>query len=146
MTKFKKVFPFVYVIFGLLTFLYVRNVLKEEVITVGQSNVTKKTVEEVKPVDVSLVLESANQYKSYDLRKDNNETFDDFLEDLVANAGLEYEKTEYTYGTVYDKINNEVAPEGYIWKVYAGDEEVTYNTRGIKLTDGTIYKLVLSQK
>jgi len=142
----KKYFPIIYVALSIIVFLYVRNALKQDIIVVNKITNDKKVVKEIRPVDVSLTISGFKQNATYSLRKESDETFDDFLEDLVDHSGFMYEKTEYTYGTVYDKINGEIAPEGYVWKVFADEEEFTYNTKGLKLIDKTAYRLLLDTK
>ncbi|MFC1755925.1 hypothetical protein ACFLZK_00840 [Patescibacteria group bacterium] len=142
----RKYIPIIYIVLGTIAFFYVRDIVNDETLDVDKSIKDKKVVMDIKPVNVTLSVRGFNQNTNYSLRKENDETFDDFLENLVDYQGFRYEKTEYTYGTVYDNINGEIAPEGYIWKIYANDEDFTLNTSGLKLTDGTIYSLVLEKK
>ena len=146
MSFIKKYFPIIYVLLALVVFFYVRNVVKQEVFMIDTADKDKENVKDIKPVDVSLNIIGNTQNNTYRLKKENDDTFDDFLESLMDDYGLVFEKTEYTYGTVYDKLNGEIAPEGYVWKVFADDEEFTYNTKGLKLMDGTVYKIILSLK
>jgi len=146
MNKFKSYFPFIYAVILIVSFFYIKSVLKQDTLEVNQVENVKKEQKEVKPVSVNLSVVSARQNMSYSLRKEDDETFDDFIEDLVDDGKLTYEKTEYTYGTVYDDINGEKAPEGYEWRLYKGDEEITYNTSGVKLEDDATYKFILSEK
>lgn len=142
MTHFKKIFPLFYILFLLLGFMYVRNIITSEELTVETKD-KNKTVDKVKPVKVTLFIIGNSQRRTYEGTLKNTNSFDDLLEDLVKSKTLTYEKTEYTYGTEYDRINGENAPEGYVWKVYVGDEDITYSTKGIKLVDKSTYTLSL---
>ncbi len=145
MINFKKIFPIIYAIFLISTFFYVRGIVNEEKIVV----VTKKEdkiVEDVKPIKVSLTVRGHNQNSIYNVKMKNVHTFDDLLEELTKQERISYEKTEYIYGTEYDLINHERAPDGYVWKVYADDLELTYDTKGVKLVDGVKYSLILDKR
>ena len=122
--------------------MYVRNIITSEELTVETKD-KNKTVDKVKPVKVTLFIIGNSQRRTYEGTLKNTNSFDDLLEDLVKSKTLTYEKTEYTYGTEYDRINGENAPEGYVWKVYVGDEDITYSTKGIKLVDKSTYTLSL---
>lgn len=146
MKKLRKYFPIAYVAFLIFAFFFVKDVINDDMIRVEETEETQKKVEEIKPVDITLFIDGLSQNVSYELRKENDETFDDMLEDLVNKEILSYEKTEYIYGTVYDKINGEIAPEDYLWKVYLNDHEITFKTKGVKLEDEAVYKLKLEKK
>ncbi len=145
MEKFKKYFPIFYIIFLISAFFYVRKVLNTDRLSV-QTKTEEKSSEEVKPVDVTLKINGLKNQRIYEKRLENIKTFDDLLELLVKEDVFIYEKTEYTYGTQYDRINNETAPEGYIWKVFDDDKEITLNTKGYKLTDKHSYTLLLTKQ
>jgi len=144
MNSAKRLFPFVYIAFLLFAYFYAKDIINSEELIVSKKN-KDKVVEEVKPVRVSLVIKGISQTNTYEIQLKNTNTFDDLLEKLVKDKRLTYEKTEYTYGTEYDRINGENAPEAYVWKVYIDDEDITYNTKGVKLADGSKYTLSLEK-
>jgi len=144
MNRLKKVFPLIYITFLLFSLLYVRNIITTENLDVKTKD-SNKIVEEVKPVKVSLLITGLKQRNIHKVALKNTNTFDDLLEDLVKHKHLTYEKTEFTYGTEYDDINGEIAPEGYVWRVFADEKEITHNTKGIKLIDKSEYILILEK-
>ncbi len=144
MIRFKKFSPYFYIAFLIIVFVYVREIVTSEELSVETKD-KKEVVEEVKPVNVTLYVIGNQQRRTYEKTLKNTNTFDDLLEKLVKDKTLVYEKTEYTYGTKYDQINGENAPEGYVWKVYIDDEDSTHNTKGVKLVDGSTYTLSLEK-
>ncbi|OGC45992.1 hypothetical protein A2V49_01965 [candidate division WWE3 bacterium RBG_19FT_COMBO_34_6] len=144
---FKKYFPFIYIIFLISSFFYIKHILKIDSISIKDKEITEELKEvEVKPVDVKLIIEVNNLKSIYEKRLNNLNTLDDFLEDLVEDKKLYYEKTEYVYGVEYDLINRQKAPDGYIWRIFRNDEEITYKTKDLKLQDKDIFKIILSKK
>lgn len=145
MTIIKKLFPFVYIIFLIAAFFYVRGVLSTEELEVDTKE-SQKEVEEVKPVDIRLLVVGSKDTIVFSKRMKNTNTFDDLLESLVEERGLTYEKTEYVYGTEYGPVNGESAPQGFLWRVFADDDEVTFKTKGLRLRDNVTYKLELDER
>jgi len=128
----------------LITILYVRDIITAEELTV-ETKESKNMVANVKPVKISLLVIGLSQRNIHNLTLKNTNSFDDLLEKMVKNEMLTYEKTEYIHGTEYDQINGEVAPDGYVWKVYVDDNDITFSTKGIKLNDKSTYKLSLEK-
>lgn len=126
-------------------FLYVRNVLSSETIDVKVTDDSKEKTVEVKPVNVTLIVESSNYYAKYQERMDNVNTFDYFLENLRDHKNFYFEKTEYTYGTEYEKVNNLKIPDGYSWHIYVNNQEITHKTSGKQLENDAVYKMILEK-
>ena len=144
--KLYKLFPYLYAFFALFVFLFIRDVLNNNDITIKKTEKKEKIVEDVKPVKVTLIIQGIGSNKVYERRLNNNDTFDDLLEELRDENLVFYEKTEYIYGTEYEQLYGVEIPDESVWKVYAGGEDITFKTNGVLLNDGWVYRLVLSER
>lgn len=135
MEKAKKYFPYIYTILLLFSFLYVQSVLKEGDIRNYDDDVEKAVKEH--PVNVTLVVED----KSYFVNLASGDTVLDLLEDLRGDDLFNYEVTGYTYGTELDTVNGIKPSEGYKWKLYKENEDITNTIGDVFLTDETTYTI-----
>ena len=127
-----------YVGFLVISAIYVRSVLKNDQIEVEEREKEGKSVE-IKPAKVFLQVKSGTKPQTYETSLMNVDTVLDLIEDLA------YEKTQYSYGTELDNINNQPTPEGYDWKVYYEGKDITYEIADWNLEDEKTYELVLTK-
>ena len=140
MEKAKKYFPYVYIIFLVFSFFYVRSVMKE-----GDLRDYDETVDKaIKEVAVDVILVVGNE--SYSVKLESRDTVLDLLEDLRGDDKFHYEKTDYTYGTELDSVNGVKPSPGYKWKVFRGNEDITHTIGDIYLTDDTTYTIRLEKE
>jgi len=127
-----------YAIFLSFIFFYVKDVLKHS--DVKEVHEDTQKVEEIKPVEVTLIV---NDKDTYNLRLSNKDTVSDFLDRLRDNGDIFFEKTLYTYGSEIEDVNHTIIPEGSSWKVFFGDTDITHEVGDIALIDGATYELRL---
>ncbi len=139
-----KYFPIFYISLLFLGYFYVRDIIGREELKVGVIDDQKESIE-IKPIDVTLMVKTRSSSVEYLANMKNINTLDDLLEDLRDEVDFFFEKTEYTYGTEYDLVNHTKAQEGYAWKVYEDDEDITQNTSGRVLKDKAVYILSLEK-
>lgn len=142
--KYKKPLVISYTIFLVLGALFVRSVLKTDDVKIEKKTPEKPAVE-IKPVKVTLQINSAGVFTEYNVRLENVDTVLDLLEDLRSNQGFKYEKTAYVYGTELDSINGVAAAPSHKWRVFLDDVDITYEIADKNLEDGKIYLLKLTR-
>lgn len=134
----KKALIWTYILFLFFGFFYVRNVLKTKSIKEVKKEVKK--VEEVHPAKVSLIVSGSKPLTG---NLQSVDTLGDFLNYLRDENLLYFERTMYTYGTEINDINHVTTPEGYEWKMYLNQKDITFDIDNHKLLDGDIYELKL---
>lgn len=140
MQKIKKILIPLYILFLIGSFFYVRSVVKEKSVDVDQKEEEK--VVEVKPVTVFLKYDGITQK----MKMKNVETVLDLLETLRDDGKIIFEKTLYTYGIELDHFNRVVAPEGYHWRVFYKDQDITDSMGNVNLEDNSTYEVKLVEK
>ncbi len=141
MEKFKKILPIIYVLTLVLGGLYINSVLKEGNLTVGTKS--KQTQEEAHPAVAYLDVEDGKSVVTYRVRMETINTVNDLLLQLHDKNGFMFEKISYTSGTVIDLVNGKTAPQGYAWKLFIGDKDITGNIENTDLIDEQHYTLKL---
>ena len=136
----KKLLTIAYIIILISGFFYVRSILKVDRVDVEDKKSTK-AVEEIKPADVTLVVENEGSSKKYETRLRNVDSVSDLLEDLRENQDFTYEKTYYSYGNVLDIVNGVRPPEGYRWRLFESDVDITNAFEKNNLKDNNTYYL-----
>ena len=135
MEKTKKYFPYIYIVFVIFSFFYVRSVLKEGDIRNYDDELEKAKKEH--PVNVTLVFGDNN----YLVNLKSGDTVLDLLEDLRGDDLFNYEVTGYTYGTELDTVNGVKPTLGHKWKLYNENEDITYTIGDVFLTNNTTYTI-----
>lgn len=130
----------VYAIFLMSLKIYVNHVLSGSSVKLVAKNNEKTTALEVKPVNIVFKTEDKNEYK---LRMQNTNTTKDMLDYLRNRGDLFYETTEYTYGTEIDSINHQTTSQGYKWKLFNNEVDITNVINQTKLKDNEVYILKL---
>lgn len=143
--KAKKYFPVIYAILAVFVFFYVRGVLNANVIEVEEKGEEKK-VEDVKSVKVFLEIKVDGKVQNrYESEMTTANSFDDLLEQL-RKQGLVYESTGYLWGTEYENINRISVPEGFHWKLYEGETDLTYKADDITFKNNAVYTFSLEKE
>lgn len=115
-----------YICLLLASYLYVDHVVSTDAITVSQQDDEDKEVETIKPVRVTLLIETQSYKQQYVKRVFSNNSIQDVLKTLRAEEGFSFEKIGYIYGTELDYINGIKAPEGFRWALFDKSVDVTY--------------------
>lgn len=139
MSKYKKYLIPAYILLLVFSFFYVRSVLNNESIKVMEKEKIEENVFEIKPAVTYLNIEGGESYR---VRLTNANSVYDILEYLRDENKLYFEKTSYTYGTELDIVNT-LPPNGYLWKVYYGDKDITYAIEELKIKDKDVYTIKL---
>ena len=131
-----------YIVLVAVSALYVRSVINSDEIKVQDEKKEKKSVES-KPTKVYLTVTTGTTTKEYNTTLQNVDSVLDFLENLRRHDEFTYEKISYTYGTELENINNQKAPDGYDWRLFLNNEDITYKAADTNLVDETHYELKL---
>lgn len=141
MEKLRKILVPAYIVFLVLSFLYVRSVLKGVPVSV-QDNSDEKSLES-KPVIVSLTVRGVGQGSSYSQKLTTNDSVSDLLLSIKEEVGgFTFDRISYSYGSEFDHVNNIKNTGDMKWKVYDGAEDITLSMDEIKLEDGKNYTLI----
>ena len=141
MKKLKKYLPLIYIAFLGISFLYIRSVLKTDIIDVIEES--EETSFEIKPAKVNLFIQSNNFNKTYSVRLENRDSVYDMLDYLRNEEELYFEIVDYTYGTEIEDVLKTTASEGQKWRLYQENEDITSEIKDTLLDDGTNYYLKL---
>ncbi len=132
-----------YIVFLILSYIYIKSVLKQSLVPVQDTPREEKKVIDVKDVNVTLKVDNDSTLLTYRVTLKNTDSLYDMLERLRNKDAFTYEKIAYVYGTELDFINGEKAPDDYKWKLYDGAKDVTFFAADINLVDGSTYSLIL---
>ena len=140
--KLKKYLIVAYIILLVGGYFYINSILDVNKVSVDQKEEPKRVLE-VKPVKVKLTIEQTGGSKEYSVELQNIDTVLDLLEEVREDQGFIYEKTAYTYGTIIDGIEGIKAPEGYMWRIFENNIDITGNVSNESLNDGFFYSIKL---
>ncbi|KKS18743.1 MAG: hypothetical protein UU77_C0069G0004 [candidate division WWE3 bacterium GW2011_GWC1_41_7] len=140
--KLKKYLIVAYIILLVGGYFYINSILDVNKVSVDQKEEPKRVLE-VKPVKVKLTIELTGGSKEYSVELQNIDTVLDLLEEVREDQGFIYEKTAYTYGTIIDGIEGIKAPEGYMWRIFENNIDITENVSNESLNDGFFYSIKL---
>ncbi|MDC0449243.1 hypothetical protein OAL67_01410 [bacterium] len=139
----KKFIVPIYIIFLLLVFFYVKSVLNQEEIDIGQKEEDHSEVQEVKPVVVYLEIGDP-AIRTYRSRLKNVNSVLDFFEYLRENEGFSYEITAHRTNIIIDHVNY-IRPmtEYHRWAIFDASKpfEITNVFENTALEDGKTYVL-----
>jgi hypothetical protein len=141
MTKLKWYLIAAYTVFLIGSFFYVKQVLAGGSISVDTEE--KEKGEKTRFVDVTLSIESGKQPTSVKTKLKNTNSVEDMLYELRKDKIVFYEVTTYTYGTELDMINHVKAPEGYKWRLFQDNKDITHSYSQILLENDEKYVLKL---
>ena len=121
----------IYILLGLVTFSIVNET--DQVKVSDKEQRVPDDDAEIHPARTYLIIDDGISTKDYYARLDTTDNFKTVLEYHRENSNLSYELIGYTYGTALDNINGYEAPDGFVWKVYDEEEEITYAINDVKL-------------
>ena len=147
--KLRKIaFP-AYLIFLILSFLYISSILQEGSIPLSKKGAEEKATE-VHPAKVTLIvyetktLTSQDVGKTYEARLTTQDTISDFLDKLRSNKQFFFEKTLYIDHIELTDVDHEKTPDGYMWRLFNDKwQDITDNFEQIYLKDTTTSYLKL---
>jgi hypothetical protein len=140
--KYEKFIPFIYIAFLIFLFVVGNSALNYEEVKEISEEEDKKDLR-VHPARVTLNVQGGD---SYTVNLQTNDTVDDLLDELRAKNGFLYEKVAYTYGTELDNVGGLAAQDGFTWKVYKGDEDITFEIGRTRLEDEDVFVLKLEER
>jgi len=138
--KFSAVAKIAYLLFILMSVIYVKNVLDEDSFKVTEKEPDKKVVK-VKEAKVNLVVQTVNGQKEYSAKLTDGDSVQDLLADLRDNADFYYEVDMYTYGTDLVSVFGQSSPNGSKWAVFLDDKDITKDISQTKLMDKAVYTI-----
>lgn len=131
-----------YAIALVFSFFYVNTLLKKGTLNVSGQKEEKKAME-VKPVKVKLIVQGVNLLKEYEIRKSNTDSVLDLLNSLRKSTDFDYGKTGYVDRNEIDHVYGIAPPEGYKWRIFFDDKDITQEFQNVYLTDESIYYIKL---
>jgi hypothetical protein len=140
--KSKYLWMAIYVLCLGLGFWYVSSVLKTGTINVSEEQEKKKAIE-IKPVKVSLTVEMPQSTVSYKAQKTNTDSVLDLLNTLRQTTNFRYQKTGYIDRTEIDFVNSVYPEQGYKWKIFSKDQDITHTFQDTYLEDKASYTIRL---
>ncbi len=138
--KFSALAKIAYLIFILMSVIYIKNVLDEDSFKVTEKEPDKKVVK-VKEAKVSLVVQTVDGQKEYSAKLTDGDSVQDLLVDLRDNTDFYYEVDMYTYGTELIRVFDKEPERGSAWAVFFGDENITKDMSQTKLKDKAVYTI-----
>lgn len=139
MKKRKLIIIISYTLILVLTFFYIKSVLKHERVDIYKEK--KETIEETFSVNVSLNFISGTTVKTFKKEMKNNNTVQSFLKELREDGDLIYELDEYTYGPRIISVNNIIPKTGFEWAIFLGDENITTDIGNLLIQRDAVYTL-----
>jgi len=128
-----------YILVLVVGFFYVRSVMNSSPVKQVDK---EKEVKEVHPVKVYLNFEDKKLSESLT----TGDSVGDFLDTLRDDNLIFFERVRYTYGISLDNVNRMKIPDGYEWRVYSPDGDITFDIDNISLVDNMTYDLRLVKK
>lgn len=141
MQKLNKLLVPLYIVFLILSFFYVRSVLKG--VPVSTAGTLEEENPEVKNITVSLTVKAPAYTKIYTQQSKSVDSASDLLLKIKENnADFSFDRTAYSYGSEIDHVNNIKSTETMRWKMLDGDTDITLKMDDTNLMDGKNYMLV----
>lgn len=138
--KFSALAKIAYLIFILMSVIYIKNVLDEDSFKVTEKEPNKKAVK-VKEAKVSLAVQTVDGQKEYTAKLTDGDSVQDLLVDLRDNTDFYYEIDMYTYGTELASVFGKEPETGSVWAVFSDDKNITRDILQTKLRDKAVYTI-----
>ncbi len=138
--KFSVAVKIAYLLFILMSVVYVKNVLDEDSFKVIEKEPDKKVVK-VKEAKVKLLVETADGQKEYSAKLTEGCSVLDLLSDLRDKADFYYEVDMYTYGLELVSVFGQSPLTGYTWAVFLDDKNITKDVSQTNLQDKAVYTI-----
>jgi hypothetical protein len=132
-------FP-IYLVLAISAVFYVKSVIKVAYVPVSPKQIVKK-VPDVKPVKITLTIDSPQYKQTINQRLENTDTVADLLKLSLQSINLPYEISSYTYGIGIDNVGTVFSTDTYVWRVYHENKDITNNMNSVYLKDETAYTL-----
>jgi len=132
----------IYALSVVTVFRYVNLVLKNDVLNVMEQQTTKKAVT-IKPVKVTLNVELPQITLTYNLNMKNTDSVLDFLNELRRTTNFRYQKTSYVDRNEIDYINGIYPQDGFKWRIYSNEKDLTQTFEDTHLENNTTYVIKL---
>lgn len=138
-TRLEFITPIVYLFVLVLTSLYIHSALKTTELEVKELP-EKEEVKNVnrKEIDIRILIFDTDKKLTQEVvlpDTDNTDTINEVLEEARKKNLVYYEKVNYVYGSEIEKVLNLTLPEGYSWKVYFNNEDITHKIDEVSLLD-----------
>ncbi len=140
MKKSKKIFIPAYIAILLLSFLYIKSVLKETPI---EEKEDKKEVQQPYSVTVTLKVNNGTSISTYTAQLKNTNSVRSLLEEVRDHNNFSFEITEYFHKIEIDTVNKIKTPEGHKWIVFNNGVDITNEIGNTYLEKNGIYELNL---
>ena len=144
MQKLNKLLVPLYVLFLILSFFYVKAILKG--VPVSTVDTLEEENPEVKSITVSLTVKAPTYTKTYTQQsKSADSTSDLLLKIKENNSDFTFDRTAYSYGSEVDHVNNIKSTETMKWKMLDGNTDITLKMDDTTLVDGKNYVLMYEE-
>ena len=144
MQKLNKLLVPLYVLFLILSFFYVKSILKG--VPVSTVDTLEEENPEVKSIAVSLTVKAPTYTKTYTQQsKSADSTSDLLLKIKENNPDFTFDRTAYSYGSEVDHVNNIKSTETMKWKMLDGNTDITLKMDDTTLVDGKNYVLMYEE-
>lgn len=140
--KLKNILAILYILLIVVGFFYVRQTLKT-----GSQDIDSKQEEKdsIKTffTTATLNINNGTTTVSHQAKLLNTNSVLDLLDALRNEKKLTYETTMYIYGTEISEVNGVPATDGYKWKVYFNNKDITLDINKTYITEKAKYDLKL---
>jgi hypothetical protein len=140
MKKSAKIFIPVYIVILLLSFFYIKSVLKQSPLEEKQD---KKEIQQPYPVLVTLKVNNGIVTLTYTAQLKNTNSVRSLLEEIRDHNNFSFEITEYFHKIEIDTVNKIKTPDGYRWIVLSDGIDITNEIGNTYLKMDGIYELKL---
>lgn len=141
MSKQEKIFIPLYILFAILSFLYVKDVLKEEYVKSKPEEKSEKMKQEF--YDLTLILDYRGARRIYKQEAKNVNSVLDLLQKVRDEHDFSFEVEKHTDKLVIRDVNGLSTFPNESWRVYYKDEDITNSINDINLSDDGTYNLIL---
>lgn len=145
MSKKKIVTITAYLLFLLLSFFYVKQILKEDEVYLYEEK-EERDVPDKFLVNVTFKYSDGKKTTEFKKERTNFDSVEELLRDLRSKDGLTYEKNNYTYGTEILSVFGITPQDGYKWAVYFNGKDITNKVESTYLEKDSLVELKLVKK
>ena len=144
MQKLNKLLVPLYALFLILSFFYVKSILKG--VPVSTVDTLEEENPEVKSITVSLTVKAPTYTKTYNQQSKSADSASDLLLKIKENnPDFTFDRTAYSYGSEVDHVNNIKSTETMKWKMLDGNTDITLKMDDTTLVDGKNYVLMYEE-
>ncbi len=141
LVRFKRFLVPAYVLLLILSFFYVKAVLKEGA-SIIEVKKDREHIEFPKQAKVNLTVQGPGIDTGYrEIMKTNNTVFQMIERVKANNTGFKFEQNAYVDRKEFASINGVEATDSKVWKVYLEDKDITYDIEKTFLVQNGSYYL-----